>query len=120
MKLSAPNPQKVANTKGLVRYFAHMDNPEKFQYKKADIIARAGADIASYLAVSTAERYDLIREMMAFVKDNNIVEIKDLLDFAMDERFEDWFPLLCDNSAYIMDSYIKSNRHRSERGTKNE
>lgn len=120
MKLSAPNPQKVANTKGLVRYFAHMDNPEKFQYKKTDIIARAGADIAAYLAVSTAERYDLIREMMAFVKDNNIVEIKDLLDFAMDERFEDWFPLLCDNSAYIVDAYIRSNRHRSERGVKNE
>ena len=57
---------------------------------------------------------------MAFVKENNIVGIKDLLDYAMDERFEDWFPSLCDNSAYIMDSYIKSNRHISERGEKNE
>lgn len=116
MKLRAPNPQKVANAKGLVRYFAHMDNPEKYQYSKTDIIAHAGAEIASYLAVTTAERYDLIREMMAFVKENDIVEIKDLLDYAMDERFEDWFPLLCDNSAYIMDSYIKSNRHKTIKG----
>jgi len=44
------------------------------------------------LAVTTTEIYDLIREMMAFVKENNIVGIKDLLDYAMDERFEDWFP----------------------------
>jgi len=30
MKLRSPNPQKVANAKCMVRYFAHMDNPEKF------------------------------------------------------------------------------------------
>jgi len=38
----------------------------------------------------------------------------------MNERFDDWFPLLCDNSAYIMDSYIKSNRHRAEVDEKND
>ncbi|MET2064577.1 hypothetical protein ABXM48_13300, partial [Enterococcus faecium] len=41
----------------------------------------------------------------------NITEIKDLIDYAMSERFDDWFPLLCDNSAYIIGQYIKSNRH---------
>ncbi|EFF22076.1 replication protein, partial [Enterococcus faecium E1636] len=40
-----------------------------------------------------------------------ITEIKDLIDYAMSERFDDWFPLLCDNSAYIIGQYIKSNRH---------
>ena len=30
MKLRSPNPQKVANVKGMVRYFAHLDNPEIF------------------------------------------------------------------------------------------
>ncbi|MEJ8778191.1 Rep family protein [Pseudogracilibacillus sp. ICA-222130] len=28
----------------MVRYFAHMDNPEKFQYDKTEIIEHAGAD----------------------------------------------------------------------------
>ena len=50
--------------------------------------------------------------MMSFVNEQKITEMKDLLDYAMHERFDDWFPLICDNSAYIVDSYIKSNRHR--------
>lgn len=111
MKLRSPNPQKVANAKGMVRYFAHMDNPEKYQYKKTDIVTHAGAEISSYLSVTTAERYELINEMMEFIDSQGIVEMKSLLDYARRERFDDWFPLLCDNSAYIMDSYIKSNRH---------
>src|SRR5699024_1058954 len=120
MKLRSPNPQKVANAKGMVRYFAHLDNPEKFQYDKTEIIEHAGADVSPYLAVTYAERYELIREMMSFVKEKKIIEMKDLLDYAMNERFDDWFPLLCDNSAYIMDSYIKSNRHRAEVDEKND
>ena len=34
------------------------------------------------------------------------------IDYAMENRFDDWFPLLCDNSAFIMNNYIKSIRHR--------
>lgn len=112
-QLRSPNPQKVANAKGMIRYFVHMDNPEKYQYEKNDIVSHGGADIASYLASTTQERYELIKEMMSFVNENGILEMKDLLDYAMNERFEDWFPLLCDNSAYIVDSYIKSNRHKN-------
>lgn len=114
MQLSSPNPQKVANAKGMVRYFAHLDNPEKYQYSKNEIIAHGGAEISPYLSVTTAERYELINEMMEFVDSQRIVEMKSLLDYARRERFDDWFPLLCDNSAYIMDSYIKSNRHKAK------
>ncbi|WP_423752540.1 hypothetical protein [Enterococcus faecium] len=63
------------------------------------------------MSVTSAERYELIREMMSFVDSKNITEIKDLIDYAMSERFDDLFPLLCDNSAYIIGQYIKSNRH---------
>lgn len=112
-QLRSPNPQKVANPKGMVRYFLHLDNPEKFQYSKGSLVAHCGADFAQYLVVSKGERYELIREMMEFVNTNRIIEMKDLLDYAMDKRFDDWFPLLCDNSAYIMESYIKSTRHSS-------
>src|SRR5699024_6511144 len=67
-KLNAPVPQKVANTKGMIRYFAHMDNPEKYQYNKNDIVAHCGADLSQLLEVTKIERYTLIREMMKFVR----------------------------------------------------
>lgn len=110
-KLNAPNPQKVSDVKGIVRYFAHLDNPEKFQYDKTEIIEHSGADVTGYLSATTKERYQLINEMMEYADINNITEMKDLLNYARIHRFEDWFPLLCDNSAYIVEMFVKSNRY---------
>ncbi len=42
-------PQKVTSATGMVRYFVHMDNPEKVQYQKADIKSINGADATKYL-----------------------------------------------------------------------
>lgn len=113
-KLNATIPQKVASAKGLVRYMAHLDNPEKYQYDRAAIIGHGGADVAEYLKPTSSTRYQLIREMVEYVKTNGIIEMCDLVEYAMTERFDDWFPLLCDNSAYIMGSVLKSYRHRAD------
>jgi hypothetical protein len=48
-----------------------------------------------------------------WVKENKCVEFTDLFDYAAEERFDDWFPLLCDSCAYVMGAYIKSLRHNS-------
>lgn len=117
-KLNATIPQKVASAKGLVRYMAHLDNPEKYQYDKAAIIGHGGVDVAEYLKPTSSTRYQLIGEMMDYVRGQNITEMEDLLYYARMERFDDWFPLLCDNSAYIMGAMIKSRRHRLEQSVK--
>lgn len=112
--LRCPIPQRCHNAKAMVRYMAHLDNPEKHQYSVSDIVAHGGVDISELLRPSSSERYALIREMVAFVKENGITEFQDLMDYASMERFDDWFPLLCDNSAYVVGNYIKSQRHRLE------
>jgi len=111
--LNCPSPQKCQSAKGMVRYMAHLDNPEKYQYGTADIIAHGGVDIADLLKPTSSERYDCIRSMMEFVRSERITEFQDLMDYASVNRFEDWFPLLCDSSAIVMINYIKSIRHRS-------
>lgn len=113
-KLNATIPQKVASAKGLVRYMAHLDNPEKHQYDRAAIIGHGGVDVAEYLKPSSSTRYQLIGEMRQWVEDNGCLEFFVLFDYAAAERFDDWFPLLCDNSAYIMGEYIRSRRHGAE------
>ena len=113
-ELKAPIPQKVESLRGMMRYLIHMDNPEKYQYDKSSIIAHSGAEIDHYISATTSERYELIAEMMDFIDGNNITEIEDMLLYARKERFMDWFPLLCDNSAYVIGQYIKSKRHRQK------
>lgn len=113
-KLNAPIPQKCASAHGLIRYMLHWDNPEKTQYKQSDIKVHGGADIVKYLQPTFTARYELLREMMGFIDDNGICEMHTMLNYASNNRFEDWFPLLCDNSAYIIGEYIKSRRHASQ------
>lgn len=91
---------------------AHLDHPDKAQYSTGDIIAHGGIDIADLLKASASERYELIRDMCNYVTQANITEFYQLMDYAMTEKFDTWFPLLCDNSAYIVTQYIKSNRLR--------
>lgn len=110
--LNCPIPQRCHALKGAVRYFAHLDNPEKYQYCSSDIIGHGGFDVAAALTPTSGQRYDLISEMMDFVKEHCIVEPQDLFDYARTKRREDWFPLLCDNSSYVLTQYIKSQRHR--------
>ena len=109
--INATIPQKVASAKGLVRYMIHLDNPEKHQYEKSSIVGHGGADVAEYLKPTISSRYQLIKEMREWVEANGCIEFFKLFDYAATERFDDWFPLLCDNSAYVLGEYIKSRRH---------
>lgn len=111
--LNCPIPERCHNAKALVRYMAHLDNPEKFRYSVGDIKAHGGVDIAELLRPSSSERYTIIDEMAEYVKAQHITEFQDIFDYARKEKFDTWFPLLCDNSAYVVGQYIKSQRHRS-------
>jgi hypothetical protein len=111
-KLNAPIPQRCHNAKAMVRYMAHLDNPEKAQYSVSDIKAHGGVDLAELLRPSSSERYTLIGDMISYIRKNNVVEFQDLMDYALANEFDTWFPLLCDNSAFVVGQYIKSQRHR--------
>lgn len=100
----------------MTRYLAHLDHPNKHLYDPDFIIGHGGYDVAFYLKPSCSSRYVMIREMIAYVKESGICEFQDLLDYASAERFNDWFPLLCDSCSYVVGTYIKSQRHRFERG----
>ncbi|MDF7683839.1 replication protein [Lactobacillus sp. ESL0679] len=117
-ELNAPIPQPCRNVVGMVRYFAHIDNPEKHQYKPSDIVGHCGADPQQYLETASqkkADRYKRIKDMMDFVDDQGITEFADLLRYARVKHFDDWFQSLCDDSAFVMGQYVKSVRYSAEK-----
>ena len=117
-KLNAPIPQRVQSLKGAARYLIHMDNPEKAQYKQSEIAAFAGADVAKLLKPTASDRYALINEMREFIVEYNLTEFFELFDYAATNRPDDWLPLLCDNSAYVLGQYLKSRRYAMMSGYK--
>lgn len=106
--LNCPIPQRVNNLKSAVRYFCHLDNPEKYQYPLSGIVGHGGIDIDSVFKVSVRERYLIIAEICQEIRLRRFATMADLMDIAMTEHFDDWWPLLCDNSCYIVSQYLKS------------
>lgn len=109
--LNCPRPERCHNAKALVRYMVHMDNPEKKQYRVEDIKAHGGVDVREMLRPNSSERYTLVAEMIDFIDEYNITEFWAIVKYAKSQRFDDWFPLLADNSAFFVKEYIKSKRH---------
>lgn len=112
--INAPRPQQSHDMGVTVRYMAHLDSPKKAQYPQEEIIGHMGFDVMKHINASNiaTNRYKYIKEMMEYVKENDITEMEDLLMYASCERYEDWFVMLCDNCAYIMGEFLRSRRHR--------
>ena len=109
--LNGTVPMICQSLHGMIRYTIHIDNPEKAQYDKKDIVNIGSYDIEEAFK-NSLDRYHAIKDMIQFIKDNNVFEFVDFMDYCSNEHFEDWFKLLCDNSAFVIQSVITSNRHK--------
>ncbi len=110
--LTCPIPQRCHSMRAMVRYMAHVDNPEKAQYSKDLIIGHGGADIDEYLRPSASAELEYMKEMLDFVASHGITEFYDLVDYAREYEYDTWFPILAHHSCYMIINYIKSSRHR--------
>lgn len=114
--LNAPSPQSCKDTRALCRYFLHLDNPEKAQYNKADLLVGGGFDIDTALKLSKsaadAEERTFIDQMRAAIEAHNMTEFEDLFDYVMQEIPESY--QLFKLNAFVLSQVVKSRRHRQE------
>ena len=104
-------PQVVSDKCALVRYMAHMDNPDKAQYDVADIVGHNGADPAEILRYSATETLAMMVAMEEFIEQNGITE---LADFSAAIRYEkpEWYTILATKQTRYFDAFIRSRRHK--------
>lgn len=102
-------PQKCSNPQGMVRYFTHMDNPEKAQYNQADIQVIGRYDISEFFKPTAGEDRDTRRQIIAFILQNGITELIDLVVYCI-ENNEAWDDYIARNTIYI-NGILKSMRH---------
>lgn len=62
-------------------------------------------------------KIQLVREMIEFIRENNIEYTCDLIDYARKNRFDDWFKLLVDNNDAVetIDAYVQSIRRKNSK-----
>ena len=96
----------------MVRYFLHLDNPEKAQYKREDIECGGGFDLENALKATATEEEEILDEMCEFIETNWVTEFCDFNSYVRKERKE-WRTILRKNCFYLT-QIIKSQRHYKE------
>ena len=111
--INAPIPQRVESARGMVRYMIHLDNPEKYQYKQSDIIGHGGADVESYFALTATNRLDILKDIVLFIRENNITEFSDLTFYAI-ENNSDWFDVIANHNSIFLRNLLSSMRNKQQ------
>lgn len=117
-KLNAPVPQPCKDTRGLVRYFLHLDNPSKAQYEKKDITSGGGFDVENALKPTATEESEILDEIEDFIEMHWVVEYCDLASYIRHEKKE-WASVFRHN-AFHLSNIMKSQRYKLEKQEKQE
>lgn len=101
--------QPVGSVRGMVRYFCHKDNPDKYQYSEDIIQCRNGFDPSDYFALTVTQTKALKRKVINFIRDNEITEYAELIDWLENSDETDMFDIASQNT-FFFTQYIKSKR----------
>ena len=112
-KLKCPIPQPVRNIVKMVRYFLHLDNPDKEQYQRKDIKQSLDFDVDQYLSLTESQRQELLREVLNYCRQNGVIDMCELDDYIADNKPE-WFDVTVRYSAHIY-RILKSRYHQNVR-----
>lgn len=107
-RLYCPIPQRCRNVRAYVRYFIHLDNPDKWQYKQSDIKAYGGLQIDEYFKKSNSENRQVLKDILDFCLENNIDEFCDLVEAVFASGDEDWIDLVTSRNTLFLSQYLKS------------
>lgn len=103
--LNTPLPKKVGSARGLVRYMAHLDNPEKFQYSVDEIIGHNGVDVAEYFKMTATNKLTVMKEMINYIYENRIDNFADFLMICI-EKSDDWFDVAVNSNTLALNKMI--------------
>ena len=111
-RLHCPIPQQCRNVRAMVRYLIHLDNPEKHQYKKEDVHCFGGFSIEEYFEMSSYEYDRTLDEIEAFILDNGITELFQLMQLVMQmDCANEWRKVIRSRNTLYISALLSSQRN---------
>lgn len=103
-------PQRVLSCKGIIRYFTHEDNPEKYHYNSEDITVINGLDLKSFNDLTSTQVLHIKKEIIKTINVNKINNYFTLVNlYAYDTSMNDFFQVVSSNTIFFT-NYIKSRK----------
>lgn len=107
--------EAVESPRAYNRYLCHLDQPDKAQYDPKQIQRLNGAKCDISKPNPTAdEQREIRRAILDTIRENNITEYCDIVDYADMNALDDWAWYLEHHTVYLI-GYLKS-KHFSQRG----
>src|SRR5699024_1903507 len=104
-RLNTPPPIKGGSARGIVRYMAHLDNPEKYQYSRDEIVGHCGADVESYFELTKTSKMSVMKEIITYIYENKIDNYADFLMICI-QHSDDWFDVAINYNTLAIDKII--------------
>lgn len=112
--LNQPIPIALEQVRGYFRYLTHKDNPEKYQYDEKDITTINDFDIDNYNDLSVSQINAIKIELQKIIRDNDIFEYCDLLDYLLDNDLLSYLDV-AQNHTILFNTYITSLRNKHKK-----
>lgn len=98
-----------ATLRGAARYLIHLDNPEKYQYSREDVVTIGGLD---YDAVINSASDDLLAlcEIIDFIEDNDLISFRELVLICKTGHM-DWFRVIMTSQRENVWKYLRSREY---------
>ena len=104
------NPGVAVATPAVFKALPHKDNPEKAQYDEREIKTINGFNIADFSELTRSEITQIKKTLQALIRQYDIVEYAQLMDFLQDEEMNVEYEVASNNTLFF-DRYIGSRRH---------
>lgn len=102
-----------ATIRGSVRYFCHLDNPEKKRYSVKDMKQSGGLDIDKFM-LSETEENEILKDIFCFIRVNHIESYADFVDYCRIYK-DEWFKLIMHKHRENVFRYIRSIEYDSNK-----
>lgn len=109
-QLNGASPIPLEAVRGYYRYLTHMDNPEKYQYSKSDLIHLNGFDIRDYSELTSSEKDEIKKRLIELINEYGVIEYSTFVNLVMSLGDSDQFHEATANTIFF-NAYIKSVRY---------
>lgn len=110
--INCTTPFKVSSVRGMIRYFIHLDNPEKHLYEKSAIKPHGGFELEQYFQASAETKKKYLEQMVEWCEEHHCSEIRTLVNYAKRKEKETWWDCLTvGGGLYFINLFLTSKRN---------
>lgn len=108
--IGATIPQRVLSCVGIIRYFTHKDNPEKYQYNEEEIKTINGLDLRNFNDLTESQILHIKKDIIKLINEYNIKYYYQLVNmYVYNSSMLDYFRVVSNNTLFF-NNYLKSRK----------